>query len=125
MCMRLGQHAPLLPVVVGHSLRHAPPTCARGGRAAREEEGVPESRAIVCRPQGRVRHGAIRAWLHPITRSAWRALRQQRRLEGLLRGSALLGLAPKRHGTIHAYRGEDTLLEVRPLLFALALVLQL
>ena len=118
---RLGQHAHLLPVVVGHGLRNDPATFAIGGGEAGDEAGVPESREIVCRHQGRVRNGDIRARLHPITRSALRDLRQQRRIEGLIRRIAIRGLAPNWYGTVHAQGGEDALLEVRPLILALAI----
>jgi len=48
-------------------------------------------------------------------------LRPQRRIEGLLRRIPILGLAPNRHSAFHAQSGEDELLEVRPLLLAIAI----
>jgi hypothetical protein len=50
-----------------------------------------------------------------------RDLRQQRRIEGLIRCIAILGLAPNWHGTVHAQGGEDELLEVRPLILAITI----
>jgi hypothetical protein len=59
--------------------------------------------------------------LHPILREEVGNLRQQRRIEGLVRRIAVFRLAPNRHGTVHAQGREDELLEVRSLILAIAI----
>jgi len=48
-------------------------------------------------------------------------LGEERRMEGLIRGMAILGLPPQRYGTLDAKRGKDKLWQVGALLLALAL----
>ena len=57
----------------------------------------------------------------PIARQELGDLRQQRRIEGLVRRIPILGLAPNRYRTLHAQGGEDELLQVRSLILAIAI----
>src|SRR5262249_24315248 len=63
----------------------------------------------------------IRVRLYPILREELRDLRQQRRIESLIRRIPILGLAPDRYGAIDAEHGQHKLLEVRPLILAIAI----
>jgi hypothetical protein len=60
------QYSDLLPSVLGHGLRHAPPTCALGGGYTGDEQGISEGREIVLRHEGGSSHVPISPLLHPI-----------------------------------------------------------
>jgi len=76
---------------------------------------------MIFRHQGRVRNVEIRPRLDPVWRQEVRDLRSPRRIEDLLRRIPILGLAPKRYSALDAQRGPHKLLEIRPLVLALAL----
>src|SRR5215470_17859101 len=118
---RLGQHPDHLPVVAGHGLRNDPSTFAVGGGEAGDEQGVAEGRETVCSHEGRIRNVDRRARVHSILREELGELRQEGRIEGLVRRIAILGLAPNRYRTVYAQGGEDALLEVRSLILAIAI----
>src|SRR5215471_16741942 len=109
---RLGQHPDHLPVVAGHGLRNDPSTFAVGGGEGRE---------TVCSHEGRIRNVDRRARVHSILREELGELRQEGRIEGLVRRIAILGRAPNRYRTVYAQGGEDALLEVRSLILAIAI----
>src|SRR5215510_1780877 len=48
-------------------------------------------------------------------------LGEERRIEGLVRGIAIRGLPPNRHGTIDAQSGKDKLFQVGALILAIAI----
>ena len=118
---RLRQHPHLFPLLRGDRLRNDPATGALGGGQAGDAHSSPEGRARVLRHQGRVRDGDIGSWVHPLAPEDLGALGPQRGLERLVRRMAILGLAPDRHGPIHAEHREHTLLQVRTLCLPLAI----
>lgn len=63
---RLCQSSDLLPSVLGHGLRDAPPPCARGGGSTGDAQRISEGSEIVLRHEGGLSHVHLSPLLHPI-----------------------------------------------------------
>ena len=119
--LRVGEHADLVPRVVGHSLGNEPSALVIGGREAGDEQGVAKRGQIVLGHQRRIGHRDIGAWCHPMRGQEGRNGRQEGVVDGFIRGIAILRFAPEGDGTIDAQSREDELLQIRPLILAIAL----
>ena len=117
----MGEGADLFPRVVGHGLGDEPPALVIGGGEAADEQSIAQRGQIGLRHQRRIGDRDVRPWCDPMLRQERRDGRQERVLDGFIRGIAILGFTPDGDSPIDTQGGEDKLLQVWPLVLAIAL----
>ena len=98
-----------------------PPAFVIGGWEAADEQGVAERGQIVLGHQRRIGDVDVGARRDPVLRQERRDVRQEGVVDGFIRGIAIVRFAPEGDGPVDAQGREDELLQIWPLVFAIAM----
>ena len=81
----------------------------------------PSAARFVLRHERRIGDVDISAWRDPVLRQERRNIRQESVIHGFIRGIAIVWFAPEGYCPIDTQGGEDELLQVWPLVLAIAI----